>query len=88
MKQAERIVRQGEHYILGLAATYCKCWQSACKYDDIDPYAIFVNFSPDNPYVYYLDRLFDQYQEALAAYLVWGYVGQRISSRSGKDETR
>jgi hypothetical protein len=87
MKQAERLIRQGECSILGLAATYRKCWQAACKYDGVDPDIIFVNFSRENPYVYYLDRLFNQYQEVLAAYMAWGYVGLRILSRSRRNET-
>ena len=81
MKQAEKLVRQGEQYILGLAWACQRCWKAACRYDGIDPQTTFACFSSDNPYRPFLDRLFEQYQEALAAYLVWGYVGLRISQR-------
>ena len=81
MKQADQLVRQGEQYILGLAWTCRRCWEAACRHDGIDPHTTFVCFSRDNPYRPYLDRLVQEYQEALAAYLVWGYVGQRISQR-------
>ena len=81
MKQAERIVRQGEQTILGLASTYRKCWEAACRHDGFDPDTVFACFSPGNPYTIYLHRLFEQYQEELAAFQVWGYVGLRITTR-------
>jgi hypothetical protein len=81
MKQAEQLVRQGEQFILGLAWAYRHCWKAACKHDGIDPHTTLACFSSDNSYRPFLDRLFQEYQEALAAYLVWGYVGLRISQR-------
>lgn len=81
LKQAEQFVRQGEQAILGLACTYRRCWEAACRHDGIDPDAVFACFSPDNPYIPFLNTLFWQYQETLAASLVWGYVGQSISHR-------
>lgn len=82
MKKAEQLVRQGEHYILDLAATYRKCWEAARRYDGLNSHCVFAIFSDANPYTPYLERLCQQYQEAVAAFEVWGYVGQRISSRS------
>jgi hypothetical protein len=81
MNQAEKLVRQGEQTLFALVATYRTCWQDACRYDGVDPKELFVCFSSDNPYVPYLGRLVEQYQEALAAFQAWGYVGLRISQR-------
>lgn len=81
MNQAEQIVKQGERTLLGLATTYRRCWEDACRHDGLDPDTVFACFSPDNPYVPYLGRLFQQYQEALAAYQAWGYVGLSLTSR-------
>jgi hypothetical protein len=83
MKQPEKLVRQGEQYLRGLAATYRRCWQAACRYDGLDPDAAFVCFSCENPYVPYLGRIFQQYQENLQAFGCWGYVGLTIANRSG-----
>lgn len=81
MKKADQIVREGEHYLLALVATYHKCWGAACRYDGLDPDTCFACFSSDNPYVPYLNSLFQQYQENWAALTVWGYVGLRITRR-------
>lgn len=82
MSKAEQLVRQGERSILGLAVTYRRCWEDSCRHDGLDPHCVLAIFSDGNPYTPYLRRLYQQYQEALAAFAVWGYVGQRISSRS------
>ena len=79
MTKADTLVRQGKRYLLGLAATYHACWESACRHDDIDPNAFFSAFSPENPYIPCLAKLFEQYQESRAALEVWGYVGLSIS---------
>ncbi len=79
MKQPEKLVRQGERYLRGLAATYRRCWQAACQYDGLDPDAAFIYFSRENPYVPYLGRILQQYQENLWAFGCWGYVGLTIS---------
>ena len=81
MKKAEQLVKQGEQFILGLAWSYRRCWEAACRHDGIDPNTPFACFSRENPYRPFLDRLSQEYQEALTAYLVWGYVGLRISQR-------
>lgn len=79
MKQPEKLVRQGEQYLRGLAATYRQCWQAACQYDQLDPDEAFVCFSRENPYVPYLGGIFQQYQENLQAFTCWGYVGLTMS---------
>lgn len=79
MKQAEKSVRQGEYYLRDLAATYRQCWQAACRYDGLEPDRVCVCFSHENPYVPYLGRIFQQYQENLQAFRCWGYVGVTIS---------
>lgn len=79
MKQPEKLVRQGEQYLRSLAATYRRCWQAACRYDGLDPDATCVCFSCENPYVPYLGRIFQQYQENLQAFTCWGYVGLTMS---------
>ncbi|SRR5579883_614007 len=79
MKQPEKLVRQGEQYLRALTATYGQCWQAACRYDGLDPDAAFVCFSRENPYVPYLGRILQQYQENLQAFGCWGYVGLTIS---------
>ena len=81
MNQAEKLVRQCERTLLARAATYRKCWEDARRHARLAPKTVFVHFSPDNPYVPYLGRLFEQYQEALAALKVGGYVGLRLSQR-------
>jgi hypothetical protein len=53
--------------------------QSACRHDGLEEDTVFACFSEGNPFTPYLDRLFLQYQEARASYLVWGYVGQRLT---------
>jgi len=82
VNKAEQLVRQADRYILGLAATYRGCWEAACRHDGLDPQCTLAVFSDENPYIPYLHRIYQQYQEALAAYQVWGYVGQRLSSCS------
>jgi hypothetical protein len=79
MKQAEKLVRQGEQYLLDLVATYRACWQAACRYDGLESDSAFTCFSADNPYLPYLRRLFQQYRENLEAFENWGYIGLRIS---------
>ncbi len=79
MKQAEKLVRQGDRHLRALVATYWQCWQAACRYDQLDPERACVCFSHENPYVPYLHRLFQQYQENLQAFTCWGYVGLTMS---------
>lgn len=82
MKQAEQVVRQGERRSLAWLI-HRRCWQDACRHDGIDPDTVFACFPPDNPYTPFLERLFLQYQEALAAFRVWGSIGLRLTPREG-----
>jgi hypothetical protein len=62
----QRLNKQGQDHILGLAQTVKNLWIKACEHDMIDPGERIVVFSTDNPF---------QLQEAIQAYKAGGYVG-------------
>jgi hypothetical protein len=71
----QRLNKQGQDHILGLAQTVKNLWIKACEHDMIDPGERIVVFSTDNPFMPFYDNAYRQLQEAIQAYKAGGYVG-------------
>jgi len=77
MVMQERINRQGLRYIGAIGYAVKRLWESACKFDGVDPASKFVVFSDGNRFAALHDKAVKQYQEAVAQYKAGGYVGLR-----------
>lgn len=66
-----------------MLATAVAAYRAACKHDGIVPVegVRFAVFSPDNPYVPFVDKAFRQYQEMAANVAAHGYEGLRVGCR-------
>lgn len=78
MTQQEKINKQGQQYINGLANTISELWKKACDFDNVPPDSKFVVFSDGNKFAKLHNQATAQLQEARAAYAAGGYVGQQI----------
>lgn len=65
--------------VLDARDVYHRVWFSACNYDDIPVNSSFVVFSEDNPFVFYVDKAYQELIKRIAEYQNGGYVGLRIS---------
>jgi len=80
----ERINKQGQAYIAGLAATAKSLWALACNEDGIPVDSKFAVFSDGNRAAKLHDRAMQQYFEARQQYADGGYVGLRIEQGRAK----
>lgn len=78
----EKLNRQGQAYIAGLAATAKVLWRKACEADDMPPDTKFAAFSKDNKYAKFYNITMTQFMEARQQYADGGYVGLTTTRRT------
>jgi len=65
--------------VLDARDVYHKVWFSACNYDNIPVNSNFVVFSEDNPFVFYINKAYQELIKRIDEYQNGGYVGLKIS---------
>lgn len=65
--------------VLDAREVYHRVWFSACNYDDIPVNSSFVVFSEDNPFVFYVNKAYQELIKRIVEYQNGGYVGLKIS---------
>jgi len=71
--------------VLDARDVYHRVWFSACNYDDIPVNSRFVVFSEDNPFVFYVNKAYQELIQRISEYQSGGYVGLRISGCAKKE---
>ena len=71
--------------VLDARDVYHRVWFSACNYDDIPVNSSFVVFSDDNPFVFYVNKAYQELISRISEYQNGGYVGLRISGCTEKE---
>jgi len=74
-----------QNAVISARDVYHKVWLSACQYDDIPINSKFVVFSDSNPFVYYVNKAYQELISRISEYQNGGYVGLVISGCSKKE---
>jgi len=77
----ERLNKQGQKYIAGLANTIKVLWEKACEFDSVPVESKFVVFSDGNKFAKFYGIAMNQYFEARQQYVDGGYVGLSVRDR-------
>ena len=64
---------------------YHKVWASACDFDDVLVSSKFVVFTDSNPFVYYINKAYQELINRIYEYQNGGYVGLKISGCTVKE---
>ena len=74
----EDIERAGFDHIADVRLAVRQLWVKMCEHDGIDPGAMFIVFSDDNPYTPFYNKAMKELQESRFAHAHGGYVGLQI----------
>lgn len=74
-----------QNAVILVRVVYHKVWISACQYDDIPANSKFVVFSDSNPFVYYVNKAYQELINQVSEYQNGGYVGLVINGLSKKE---